>query len=136
MNDFLRRHGNALPQVLLMGMATTGLISCGDDEGPVTTDGTIAIVTSTEGSDFNDEGYLWSINNSVGQPIGHQQTIWVEALEPGDYLVSLGGIPDNCEVPANDNPQEATVVPNDTTEVRFDITCGPPDNPGGPGGVP
>ncbi len=136
MKDLLRGHGNAVRRLLLGGIAATALISCGDDQSPGPTDGTIEITTNTEGVDFDQDGYLWSVNNSQGQPIGHQATVWVDALEAGDYEVELSGIADNCTVPTDANPQDATVVPGDTTEVLFQVTCEVPEDPDGGGGGP
>ena len=133
MKDQVARHGYAVLRLLLIG-SVAGIISCGDDQTSVPTDGTIEIVTDTEGSDFDQDGYLYSVNNSQGQAIGHQETVFVPALEPGEYDVTLSGIAENCTVPAEQNPQTATVVSSDTVEVRFDVTCEvltPPDDGGG-----
>ncbi len=134
MKDSLGRHGSTARGLLLLA-SVAGAISCGDDQSSVTTDGTIEIVTVTEGVDFDENGYLWSVNGSLGQAIGHQQTVFVEALEAGDYVVSLSDIAENCSVPDNDNPQEVAVVPGETTDVLFEITCNLID-PGGGGNVP
>jgi hypothetical protein len=133
MKDLLARHGNTALRLLLIG-SVAGAIACGDDQTSVPTDGTIQIVTNTEGIDFDPDGYLWSVNSSQGQPIGHQETVWVDALEAGDYVVTLSGMAENCTLPAEENPQTTTVVPSDTVEVRFDVTCDlltPPDDGGG-----
>jgi hypothetical protein len=135
MKDVLARHGNAVLRLLLIG-SVAGAISCGDDQTAVLGDGTIAIVTNTEGIDFDPDGYLWSVNNSQGQAIGHQQTVWVDALEPGEYVVTLGGMAENCTLPAEENPQTATVVPVDTVEVQFDVICDVIEQPDGGGEDP
>jgi len=134
MKDFLRRHGDDALRLLAIGLVTTGLVSCGDGGSSVRTDGAIGVIVNTEGVDFDPDGYLFSVNSGQGQAIGHQATVWVDALEPGDYVVTLTGIEENCSVPADDNPQTAIVVPGDTVDVRFDVTCDlllPPDGGGG-----
>jgi hypothetical protein len=112
------------------------LISCGDDEGGGgPNEGAIAVQSQTSGVDFDSDGYLFSINDGQGQAIGHQQTVYVPALDPGTYEVRLNGIAGNCTVPAEANPQEANVVAGDTVDVIFSISCEPappPDDPGGP----
>jgi hypothetical protein len=133
MKDQVARGGNAVLRLLLIG-GVAGIISCGDDQTSVPSDGTIEIVTNTEGIDFDTDGYLWSVNSSQGQPIGHQETVFVPALEAGEYTVTLSGIAENCTLPAEANPQTTTVVPSDTVQVRFDVTCDlltPPDDGGG-----
>ena len=133
MKDQLARPGNVVLRLLLIG-SVAGAISCGDDQTSVPTDGTIEIVTNTEGIDFDPDGYLYSVNSSQGQAIGHQETVFVPALEAGEYTVTLSGMTENCSLPAEDNPQITTVVPSDTVEVRFDVTCDlltPPDDGGG-----
>ena len=133
MKDLLLNHGHIVLRLLLIG-SVAGAISCGDDETSVLGDGTIEIVTNTEGIDFDPDGYLWSVNSSQGQPIGHQETVFVPALEPGEYTVTLSGIAENCTLPAEANPQTATVEASDTVAVQFDVTCdllAPPDDGGG-----
>jgi hypothetical protein len=122
--------------LLLMSAATMAMVSCGDEKIAGPTDGTILVGARTTGSDFDANGYLVSINSSQGQPIGNLDTIFVTALEPGDYVVSLGGVADNCTVPSEANPQNAPVVAGDTVEVLFDITCEPAAPPGGGGENP
>ena len=133
--DHLRKQRYAKLGLLLMSAATMSMVSCGDDKIAGPTDGTILIGARTSGSDFDANGYLVSVNSSQGQPIGNLDTIYVTALEPGDYVVSLGGVADNCTVPTEANPQTAPVAAGDTVEVLFDVTC-EPSPPGGGGSDP
>ena len=131
MKDLLRRHGRAVLQLLLIA-SVAGSLSCGDDQGPATGDGTILIGARTTGTDQDQDGYLVSVDDGIGQSIGLLDTIWVDALQPAEYEITLGGIAENCSVPDDENPQEATVISGDTVEVLFDITCAPAGGPGGP----
>lgn len=133
MMDRQARCGNTLLRLLLIG-SVAGAISCGDDQTSALGDGTIEIVTNTEGIDFDPDGYLWSVNSSQGQRIGHQEAVFVPAIQPGQYTVTLSDIAENCTLPAEANPQTTTVTANDTIQVQFDVTCdllSPPDDGGG-----
>jgi hypothetical protein len=134
--DHLRRQGLAKLGLLLMGAATMATVSCGDDQSAGPTEGTILVGARTTGSDFDVNGYLVSVNSSQGQEIGNLDTIYVTALEPGDYVVSLGGIAENCSLPPDANPKSAAVTAGDTVDVLFDVTCEPPGPPGGGGNDP
>jgi len=129
--DHPRRQRYASLGLLLVGAVTMATVSCGDDQGVGAVDGSILVGARTTGSDFDVNGYLVSVNSGQGLAIGNLDTIYVNALEPGDYVVSLGGITDNCTLPADTNPQTAAVEAGDTVEVLFDITCEPPGDGGG-----
>jgi hypothetical protein len=134
MKEILRKQRTAVFRLLLIGAGGVAAVSCGDDQIAGPTDGALLVGARTTGSDFDVNGYLISVNSSQGQEIGNLDTIYVTALEPGDYVVNLSGMAENCSVPADDNPQTATVAAGDTTEVLFDITCEPAPPPGGGGG--
>jgi hypothetical protein len=122
--------------LLLLGAAALTSTSCGDEHNPVPVDGTILVGANTTGTDFDPNGYLVSVNSSQGIAIGNLDTIWVTALEAGNYNVALAGVAENCLVAAGTNPQEAAVVAGDTVEVLFDIACEPPEQGGGGPGNP
>ena len=127
MRNHLRRRANAVLGLLL----SVAAVSCGDDQSAGPVDGTILVGTRTSGSDLDANGYVVSVNSGQGQEIGILDTIYVTALDAGEYVVSLGGIAANCAVPQEDNSQTATVVPGDTVDVLFEITCEPVTPPGG-----
>lgn len=133
MKEYWQRRGSAV-RVLVLGLATFAFISCGDDQAPGPTEGTLQIRALTEGIDFDPDGYLISVNSSQGQRIGHQDTNYVPALQPGQYVVSLADLAENCTLPADDNPQSADVVAGDTTDVLFAVTCEVLSPPGDGGG--
>ena len=133
MKDLLAKHGNAVLRLLAI-VSVAGTISCGDDQSPGPTDGTIQIIADTDGIDFDPDGYLWSVNSSQGEFIGHQDTVWVNALEAGSYEVGLSGMEENCTIPEGDNPQTVVVVPGDTVDARFDVVCDLLTPPGDGGG--
>jgi hypothetical protein len=133
MKEYLQRRGSAV-RILLIVLATFVFSSCGDDQAPGPTDGTLQIRALTEGIDFDPDGYLISVNSSQGQRIGHQDTNYIAALQPGQYVVSLADLAENCTLPADDNPQTADVVAGDTADVLFAVTCEVLSPPGDGGG--
>jgi len=133
MKEYWQRQGSAV-RLLVMVLATFAFISCGDDQAPGPTEGTLQIRALTEGTDFDPDGYLISVNSSQGERIGHQDTNYVTALQPGQYVVSLADLAENCTIPADDNPQSADVVAGDTTDVLFTVTCEVLSPPGDGGG--
>lgn len=134
MKDYVRKQRTAGFRLLVIGAGAMATLSCGNDQSPVLTDGTLLVGARTTGVDFDVNGYLVSVNSGQGTEIGNLDTIYVTALEPGDYVVTLAGVAENCSVPEDDNPQSAVVVPGDTVDVLFDITCEPLPPPGGGGG--
>jgi hypothetical protein len=133
MKEYLQRRGSAV-RILLIVLATFVFSSCGDDQAPGPTDGTLQIRALTEGIDFDPDGYLISVNSSQGQRIGHQDTSYIPALQPGQYVVSLADLAENCTLPTDANPQTADVVAGDTADVLFAVTCEVLSPPGDGGG--
>ena len=133
MRDHLERPGRTILRLLVVGVVTTAFLACGDEQTTVPTDGALQVRSNTEGEDFDPNGYQYSVNNGQAQPIGHQESKYVTGLEPGAYQVRLVDIAENCSVPQQQNPQTAEVVPGDTVEVFFPVTCDvlPPPGDGG-----
>ena len=134
MRDHLQRPGRTMLRLLVVGAVTTAFVACGDDETTAPQDGALQIRSFTEGVDFDPNGYQYSVNNGQGQPIGHEESKYVTGLGPGAYQVRLVDIAENCTVPQGENPQTAEVIPGDTVEVFFQVTCdvlAPPGDGGG-----
>jgi hypothetical protein len=133
MMDHLGKQGSTALRLVLLGAGTMVSISCGDDPVSHQTEGTILVAARTEGVDFDPNGYKVSVDNGLGIAIGHQDTIYVEHLEAGSYQVQLVDIATNCVT--GTNPVTVAVVPADTVNAEFDVTCDVPDDGGG-GGPP
>lgn len=121
--------------LLLIGAASAGSIACGDETDPLLVDGTIGVGNTSTGTDLDADGYLVSVNSGQGQALPLTDTLFVSALEPGNYGVSLGGIAENCTVPLGTNPQQAEVQAGDTTFVMFNVTCNVIGGGGGGGNI-
>lgn len=120
--------------LFLIGTGTAGLMSCGDEQISGPTEGSILVAALTTGSDFDPNGYQFSVNNGRGTFIGHLDTVFVTALEAGSYEVRLADIAENCVPADGTNPQTAQVIPGDTVAVLFDVACEallPPPGDGG-----
>lgn len=127
------QRGFLLP--LLLGAGTLAVGSCGYDDVPTPTEGTLRVAALTQGSGLDANGYTVAVNNSQPDQIGIVDTIYLDDLEPGVYQVALGGLQENCETLTGTNPQTTTVLPGDTVGVTFNVTCESPP-PGGGGGDP
>jgi hypothetical protein len=123
-------------QLLLMtGTGALALISCGDEQISGPTEGTILVAALTTGEDMDPNGYTFSVNNGRPDPIGLLDTVWVNALEAGNYEVRLAEIATNCTPAEGTNPQTAAVAAGDTVAVIFNVTCEVLPPPGDGGGL-
>jgi hypothetical protein len=134
MMDYLRKQASTALRRVLLGAGTVAWMACGDDPVNLGTDGTIMVAATTVGSDFDVNGYTFSVNSGQGVVIGSLDTVYVNDLEAGSYQVGLGGIADNCSTPVDGNPKTVVVLPADTVKAEFQVTCDVPD--GGGGGPP
>ena len=92
-------------------------VSC----SPIVTTGTLAVNTSTTGSDLDPDGYLLSVDGGAGQPIAANGTLTIPNLTAGSHTVTLSGVAANCSVTAN--PQTTTIAAGSTTILGFAVTC-------------
>lgn len=129
MRNPAKRRTNAL-HLLLLGAGMLIAVSCGDDQGPSQTNGTILIGALTSGQDLDGNGYLVSVDGGQGTAIGLLDTVFVTSLDPTTHVVTLSGIAENC-TPEGNNPRSAAVIPGDTVSVVFEINCELIDGGGG-----
>lgn len=121
----------------LTGVAgAAALISCGDDQTfGLPNEGAILVAALTTGDDQDQNGYTFSVDGGNPAQIGLQDTVYVGALEPGEYVVRLAGIADNCAPAVGTNPQTVAVVAADTVSAVFDVACEVLGPPGGGGAL-
>ena len=129
MMNYLRKQGSTALRLVLLGASTMASVSCGDDLVSQPTEGTILVAATTVGTDFDPDGYTVSVNNGQVGVLGNLDTIYVNDLEAGNYQVRLAGIAANCSTGAN--PLTVAVVPADTVNAEFEVTCDVPDDGGG-----
>lgn len=134
--DYRRKHGRTALRLVLLGAGTMTSVSCGDDPVAQPTEGTILVEATTVGTDFDPNGYTVSVNNGLASFIGILDTIYVNGLEAGSYQVRLAGMAANCSTVPEKNPLTVVVVPADTVNAEFEVTCEVPTPPGGGGGDP
>jgi hypothetical protein len=131
MIDHLRKPGSTALRLVLLGAGTMASVSCGADSVSLPTEGTILVAATTVGSDFDPDGYTVSVNSTQAGVLGNLDTIYVNNLEAGSYQVRLAGIAANCGTGAN--PLTVAVVPADTVNAEFEVTCDVPPPPDGGG---
>jgi hypothetical protein len=95
--------------------------------GPAT--GTLAITTTTDGSDQDTDGYSVSLDGGSSQPTGINATLTLPNVSSSSHQLELLGVAQNCTV-AGANPRSVTVSAGQTTTVAFSVTCRAP-TPGG-----
>ena len=96
-------------------------ISC---TAPGPTTGTLQISTSTNGSDWDPDGYVVTVDGGESQPIGVDAMLLLANLPASEHSVQLGGLAANCTV-SGSNPARVTIPRGGTTDLRFSIACVP-----------
>lgn len=115
---------HAFPSVLggaVCTLAALFFIGCGDD-ATAPSIGALRVMITTTGHDLDPDGYLCSIEGESSRAVATNDTTTFTELEPGDHVVLLSDLSANCSV-AGGHQRSATVVPGDTTETTFDVTC-------------
>jgi hypothetical protein len=105
-------------------LAPLWLASCVSDSGPTPpVFGSIAIITITNGSTPDPDGFTVSVEGVDNQPIPANGTLLLSLFTPQTYSVELDGIAENC-VALNGRSQTVLVEPEATAEVTFEFSCG------------
>jgi hypothetical protein len=127
-----RQHRSGLPP-LILGLVILVLPSCSGDSLVRPTEGSILISTSTTGSDPDPDGYSVTVDNQPEQAVDTRDTLVINNLDPGDHSVTITGVIQNCAV-GGSGQRTVNVIPGDTVNVTFRISCDaitPPPPPGG-----
>jgi hypothetical protein len=69
---------------------------CGGDDSTGPTTGSIAVTTTTTGSDLDADGYTVSVDGGAAQAIGINETKTVSQVSTGSRSVTLGGVAANA----------------------------------------
>ena len=86
------------------------------------TTGSIAVTTSTGGSNLDPDGYTVAVDGGTGQAIGINTTITLTGIATGSRTVALSGVASNCTV-SGGTSQTVTVAGGQTANVTFSVTC-------------
>lgn len=86
--------------------------------------GTLIVRTTTSGEDLDSDGYTTSVDGGNERAIDDSAPVSYAALSPGEHLLELIGIADNCSV-AGDNPRNISVAADQSVTVTYTIECVP-----------
>ena len=90
------------------------------------TAGLLTVETSTTGTDVDPDGYAVSVDGGDPQTIETSGSVAFQGLSPGDHVVSLEDVADNCRIADEEpNPRIVTLASDAPTTVRFLVHCGP-----------
>ena len=87
--------------------------------GPV---GSLQVTTVTTGEAIDADGYTASLNCGCFEDIGLDESVTLPDIDPGQHMVLLTGIANNCEV-IDPNPRWVDVAASETARTTFSIVC-------------
>src|SRR5947199_288635 len=97
--------------------STTFSVSCS------ATSGSLAVTTSTTGSNVDPDGYTVTVDGNRSQAIATNGSVTFSGLSAGDHTVALSGVAGNCSV-SGPNPQTVSVPAGATASMTFSVSCG------------
>lgn len=102
-------------------LMAVSLVGC--DSGNVTvaepaSPGSIVVTTETTGF-LQAEGYDLTVDGVSSGAIGANDQMTISEVEPGEYQVGLGNMPENCSA----DGATVSVESEQTAEVAFTVTC-------------
>jgi len=106
-------------RIMLLCLAT----ACDGGTDPAET-GELSVLTETQGSDPDPDGYLLSVDGEGRGDIASSATRLISGLAEGAHEVLITGVAENCTV-SGDNPRTVSVVGGQTVQTQFLVTCGP-----------
>ena len=103
------------------GGSSAGPLDPGSDP-PGEQKGSLRVTTITEGDPYSQDGqYLVAVDGEV-RTMAVSGVLNFLDLSIGGHVVELDDIQENCVV-AEDNPRTVVVLPNQSIDVPFSITC-------------
>jgi hypothetical protein len=85
----------------------------------------LRVITETSGPDQDDNGYVLLLDGQDFGRLDNTGERTIPELAPGEYIVELGEVADNCEV-ADENPRTVAVTAGEIAETEFSVTCSEP----------
>lgn len=88
--------------------------------------GLLIVEAVTTGTELDPDGYTVSVDGSATRTIGTNGSVTFEGLTPGEHVVSLENIADNCSLLDEEtNPRVVTLSADASTNTAFQVQCGP-----------
>jgi len=116
--------GGLLPALAFAVISCGGESIGGPDDGNLgTLQVTVQTSAATDEAALDADGYSVVVGSQI-KPIPSAGSVTFSGISPGDHMVELEEIQDNCTTP--DTPAEATVVAGGTAQVAFQVMCWPP----------
>lgn len=102
----------------------------GSDSGPTgpsnpppgPTTGTISVSVTTIGDSQDTDGYSVMLDGTAKAAIGANGSVSLSSVSPGNRLVSLSGVAQNCAIDG-EHPQSVSVSAGVTAQASFQIVC-------------
>src|SRR5436309_1314127 len=124
----------AVGRTLLVAAAATQLVAtaCNDSQGPQPDAAllplplpglaTLAVSTSTSGSNLDPDGYTVTVDDGTSQSIGTNGVATFIGLAAGDHTVLLSGVAQNCTV-SGANPRTVSLIAGLLGATGFSVSC-------------
>src|SRR5436305_8048181 len=125
----------AVGRTLLVAAAATQLVAtaCNDSQGPQPDASlrpslplpglaTLAVSTSTSGSNLDPDGYTVTVDGGSSQSIGTNGVATFIGLAAGDHTVLLSGVARNCTV-SGANPRTVSLIAGLLGATGFSVSC-------------
>jgi hypothetical protein len=104
---------------------TAGLVDRVAYQVTCTASATLRVVIRTAGAPADPDGYELVIPTRATRAIGINETVTMTGFGPGPLGVQLAGLAPGCAVQGTTG-RLVTMVSGDTTELTFEVRCGPP----------
>jgi TolB protein len=88
------------------------------------TTGSLVITATTTGPSPDADGYTISVDGVGRGPLGANEPVTLGEMSPGDHVVDLGGVADNCSVTEGAS-RTVAVTAGAASAVQFDVICVP-----------